>query len=142
MPLAVGYASVNESAFAPSPVSETELDRLLKFIPTELIAFYAAAVPISADVPSRYFPFVLFLIGVALVPVVLYLDGRSTKQLAPWLQYAFRTLAFVAWAIAIAWPFEPWASAEDLRWVRSLAVIVVPFVGAFIARERPADPDA
>jgi len=118
------------------PVRESDLDRLLKLIPTELIAFYAAAVPIICEVPWRYFAFLLFLTGTALVPLILFLDGHSTGQRARWPQYVVRTLAFITWAMAIAWPFAPWASESELRWVRSLAVVVVPFVGAILLREK------
>ena len=118
------------------PVRETDLDRILKLIPTELLAFYAAAVPIIGEVAWSYFSFVLFVVGTSLCPLVLYLDGRSTGQPAVWQQYVIRTLAFVAWAIAIAWPFGPWASEHELRWVRSLGVVVVPFAGALLLRPK------
>lgn len=117
-------------------MGETDLDRILKLIPTELVAFYAAAVPIVSDAGWRYLAFVVFVAGVALAPVVLYLDGRNTGLAARWPQYVVRTLSFVAWAIAVSWPFAPWLPGQDLRWVRSLAVILVPFAGALILRER------
>jgi peptidoglycan/LPS O-acetylase OafA/YrhL len=121
----------------PPPIRETDLDRILKLIPAELMSFYTAAAPIIADVPWQYFAFVAFALGSALVPMVLYFDGHSTAQPARWSQYVARTLTFMAWAMAVAWPFEPWTSAHELRWVRSLAVLIVPSVGALALRERP-----
>lgn len=110
-------------------------------IPTEVLAFYTAAVPIAAQVPWRLFPLVLFLVGLLLVPLVLYLDGQHTGQPARWSQYVMRTLAFAAWAIAISWPFSPWSTSESLSWLRSLAVLIVPLVGALVLRgDRPPTP--
>lgn len=116
---------------------ETDLDRILKLIPTELVAFYAAAVPILGEVPWRYFALVLFLAGTTLVPLILYLDGRSTGQAARWPQYMMRTLGFIVWAMAVAWPFSPWLSGQHIGWLRSFAVLLVPFGGAVLLRERP-----
>lgn len=121
------------------PVHETDLDRLLKLIPTELFAFYAAAVPIAAEVPWPYLAFVLFVTGMSLVPLILYLDGRSTGQTARWPQYTVRTLGFVAWAMAVNWPFSPWLSGRSVTWLRSFAVLIVPFVGAVLLREKPLE---
>jgi hypothetical protein len=117
-------------------VHETELDRLLKLIPTELVAFYAAAVPIASELAWRYLAFALFVGGVALVPVILYLDGRSTGQVARWPQYMARTLGFVVWAMAVNWPFSPWISIQHMSWFRSLAVLIVPFASAMLLRDR------
>ena len=126
------------------PIRETDLDRILKLIPTEVVVLYAAAVPVLAEAGAwRYTTFVIFLVGLALVPLILYADGRSTGQAASWPQYVVRTLTFAACAAAIAWPFSPWASGAELRWVRSLAVLLVPCVGALLLRERwPTVPAA
>lgn len=124
----------------PPPIRETDLDRILKLIPSELLLFYTAVAPAMADVSWQYFGISLVGIGAALVPLILYLDGRSTGQPAPWPQYVVRTLAFVTCALAIAWPFPGWA-ARDLWWLRSLSVLAVPFAGALLLRERaPEDP--
>jgi hypothetical protein len=120
-------------AIGPDPTpKETDLDRILKLIPTEILAFYTAVTPIAPQVPWRHFLFVVFLVCVALVPVVLYLDGKNTDAGAGWPQYVVRTLAFVAWAIAISWPFSAWSNGDDFNWLRSLSVIVVPLVGSLL----------
>lgn len=117
-------------------MAETDLDRVLKLIPTELVTFYAAAIPMMAEASWRYLGALLFAIGTALVPVVLYIDGRSTGQPARWPQYVMRSLGFAVWAMAVGWPFSPWVPARDLGWMRSLAVITVPCAGALVLRER------
>jgi hypothetical protein len=127
------------AAPASPPVLETDLDRILKLIPTELIAFYAATVPVLSDGRWYYLPVMLFLVGTVLAPLVLYLDGRNTGQAARWPQYVVRTLSFACWAIAVRWPFSPWLSSGTVSWLRSLAVLIVPFVGAVLLRERSLD---
>lgn len=144
MPLALRSRRPTDAhSSAPPPIGETDLDRILKLIPGELLAFYTAAVPITAEIRSRYFPCTLFIAGVVLVPLILYLDGRATHQAASWPQYVARTLCFMAWANAILWPFAPWVSKPDLNWLRSLGVLIVPLVGALVLRDRPpvAPPD-
>jgi hypothetical protein len=131
----------DESAAAAPPIKETDLDRILKMIPTEVLALYTAALPVSPQVPWRAFPFALFLVGLVLVPIVLYLDGQNTGQPARWTQYVVRTLAFAAWAIAVSWPFSQWSSGDSLSWLRSLAVLIVPLVGGLVLRaDRPESP--
>jgi hypothetical protein len=135
MPLAFHRVA---KASEPPPVRETDLDRILKLVPTDVLAFYTAAVPISPQVPWRLFPLALYAVGLLLVPLVLYLDGCSTSQPARWPQYVVRTLAFAAWATAISWPFSAWSSGDDFTWLRSLSVLIVPLVGALLLREPPA----
>jgi hypothetical protein len=140
MPLALSTrarSAVASTEATLPPINETDLDRVLKLIPTEILAFYTAAVPLSAEVRWRGFPFVLFVVGLALVPFVLYVDGRNTNQDAKWPQYAIRCLAFVAWANAISTPFSLWSGNYNLSWLRSLAVLVVPLVGGLVLREQP-----
>lgn len=143
MPLALAMSSPRSRIEepAPPPIRETDLDRILKLIPTEILAFYTAAVPVVPQVPWRLFPFVLFLVGLLLVPLVLFLDGRNTSQPARWPQYVMRMLAFAAWAVAVSWPFSPWSSSDNLSWLRSLAVLIVPLVGGLVLRgDAPTSP--
>jgi len=141
MPLAFSRrpTAIGESTLPP--IRETDLDRILKLIPTEVLAVYMAAVPMISQTPGRHCPLLLFLGGAALVPLVLYLDGRGTRQAARWPQYVVRMLTFAAWASAMTWPFAPWAFEQDRAWVCSLAVLIVPLVGALVLRDTlPAAP--
>jgi hypothetical protein len=137
MPLALDSrepppAAVDREVVLP-PIRETDLDRLLKLVPTEILLVYTAAVPLAADLGGTGLGVAVFLVGLAVVPLVLYLDGRTTRQPARWPQYVVRMLVFVAWAGS--WPFGLWANERDLYWVRSLAVLMVPLVGAFALRD-------
>jgi len=123
------------------PIRETDLDRILKLIPSELLLLYTAVAPTIADVTWRHFGLFLLGAGSALAPLILYLDGRSTGQPAPWPQYIVRTLTFIACALAIAWPFAGGA-APELQWLRSFAVLAIPLVGALLLRERAPEGPA
>jgi hypothetical protein len=140
MPLALDDRLRRETPpHAVPPIGETDLDRIIKLIPVELVLVYSAAAPSITDVRWRFFAVVLFVAGTVLAPVILYLDGRSTGRPARWPQYVVRTLTFSACALAIAWPFECWISGDPLRWARSLIVLVIPFTGAVLLRERRND---
>jgi hypothetical protein len=133
MPLALHSRHSDESVGARlPPTRETDLDRILKLIPTEMLAFYTAAGPVTADLQSPSLRFAIFLGCGVLVPVVLYLDGRNTGAPAAWPQYAIRVLTFVAWAIAIAWPFAAWSSDDSFSWLRSSGVLVIPLVASLL----------
>lgn len=123
-------------AAAPTPaLTETDLDRILKLIPTEVVALYAALAPVAPDVPTRFFPLIMYALGLAAVPLILWLDGRATGERARWPQYLVRTLAFAVWGMAVLWPFSPWLPVGQARWIIAVAVPLVPFLGAFLLRE-------
>lgn len=126
--------STTADTTAPKPIGETDLDRVLKLIPTDVVAIYAAAIAIMPEVTWRYFPLTAFLVGVALVPFILFVDGRATGKPARGSQYAVRIVAFAVWAAAMAWPFGFWTDPGDLRWALALAVPLVPVVGERLLR--------
>lgn len=136
MPLALTDRSANRGQLPP--VHETDLDRILKLIPTEVLAPYTAAAPLAESFRSSCFPVALFLTGVALVPVVLFLDSWTMNCPARWPQYVARTLAFIVWAVAISWPFTPWLEKDEYNWAVSLAVLLVPLLGGYVLRARGA----
>jgi hypothetical protein len=150
MPLALSRRVSRPSAFtgphaasnggAANIVSETDLDRILKLIPTEVLALYTGALPLASEVPSRHFTFIMFVACLVLVPVVLVMDGKATGQTARWPQHVLRMLAFCVWAMACSWPFAAWVSADNTRWVVALGVLLVPFLGALILREKSPVP--
>lgn len=137
MPLALADRSRRTSSIrSVPPIGETELDRVIKLVPVELVLFYTAAAPTISEVQWRHFGVVIFALGLVLAPLILFLDGRSTGQMARWPQYVLRTLTFVVCAMAIAWPFDAWLARGQVGWVRSMGVLVIPYVGALMLRER------
>lgn len=118
----------------PQQASESDLDRTLKLIPMEVVTLYASISIV--EVPWRYFPFVLYLVGLGLVPLVLWLDGRASGAHARPSQYVVRTLAFTAWALVVRWPLGPWLDEDGTRWLPAMLLPVIPFVGALLLRPK------
>ncbi|HEY4240526.1 MAG TPA: hypothetical protein VGM88_11960 [Kofleriaceae bacterium] len=129
MPLALARRTPRPAG-APPLIRETDLDRLLKLIPTEILAIYTAAAPSVQRAGWTRLHVGLLVAGVLLAPLVLFLDGRATGEPAPWPQYVVRTVAFVGWGLAIAWPF----GADDFEawrgWPLAVLILFVPLVGA------------
>ena len=144
MPLALG-TSVPAATGGPvaagspgtPPIQQTDLDALLKMIPTEVLCFYTAAV---AVVPKVGLPaLLLFVVGLGLVPIVLFFDGRTMNAPARWPQYVVRMLAFVAWANAITNPFDLFGVGVDaLSWLRAVAVLLIPLIGHLLIQAAEA----
>lgn len=138
----IGALSLRDPSAARTPggpgapaAPETDLDRVLKFVPTEIVALYLALMPSVSGIPAAWLP-LLFAAGLGLVPLVLFLDGRATGVRAPWQQYVVRTLAFVVWAMAIEWPFARWWPANGAPGLIAAGVVVAPFLGNLLLRER------
>lgn len=118
----------------PAPIPDGDLERIIKLIPGEVVALYTAAMAFGPSPPTRAFALTLFLLGVALVPLILWLDGRQAGVRARWPQYVVRTLAFAAWAFAISDPLAPTVSIADVRWLPGLAVLALPIIGSRVLR--------
>jgi hypothetical protein len=118
-------------AVAP-PVAETNLDRLLKLIPSEVLVAYPAVVALGAPSAWPYYELALLLTGLLVVNLSLHRDGKTSKLIPDWRQYLVRSLAFVAWALVISSPLAPfadWINTDDVRWVASFAAVGIPVVG-------------
>ncbi|MBX3155736.1 MAG: hypothetical protein KF773_07040 [Deltaproteobacteria bacterium] len=100
-------------------------------MPTEVLAFYAAAVTLGPQVAWVYFRLPLFALSVCLVPLVLFLDGRATGIRAPAPQFVLRTLTFMTFATTIGCPDGP-GELVAVQWISGLAVIIVPLAGAWL----------
>jgi hypothetical protein len=118
VPLALGTPSDG-----PTPVRETDLDRVLKLVPTEVLAIYAAAT--TAGLRCA----LLAIASLILVALILYGDGRATGTRARWPQYVLRMATFAGWVLTLEDVFE-------LQWLGALAILVVPVAGALITRPR------
>ncbi|HRC58860.1 MAG: hypothetical protein IPI49_32580 [Myxococcales bacterium] len=126
-----GPAGVPTTATAPD-IKDSAIDELLKFIPTEVVGVFTALVALVPQHPpslALWAPRVLFILGLVLTPVVLWLDSLKAGVTAPWQQYVIWPLSFAVWAMSISWPFEPLWSAKDGALVIGLGMVLVPFLG-------------
>ena len=100
-------ASVTREPQLSNP--ETKLDRLLKMIPTEVIAVYPAVLAISAVIAWPYYEPSVAILGLLTVILVLRYDGIVNKLKPDRRQYVVRCLAFAAWTLVLGNPLAPFS---------------------------------
>ena len=104
-------------ATAPAhPEADGYFDRLLKYIPTEIVTLYAGlAVMVDTAEPDRVIlSWSLFFILLALTPIhLLYLGVEQRRQLI------LSTACFVVWALALG--YGPFADID-----RMIGAVVLP----------------
>jgi hypothetical protein len=95
-------------------------DRLIKYIPAEIIAFYLALKPFFIkETPNVQW--VIF--AVLLVVTVVYL--RLARGVGKWIQIIISVLAFAIWIFAIGGPFS------ELNWYNNHPVLQPLILGSF-----------
>jgi hypothetical protein len=113
------------------------LDRLLKYIPAEIIALYLAvtnAVP-STDRSYHLTLWIVFAVTVASTPIYMYFATQNRPaEPVLWSQIVISSVAFPIWVFAIGGPFRylPWYEAK--HWI---AAVVISFVTFFAALYKP-----
>ena len=127
----------------PAP-SETDLDRFLKLIPTEVATAYISLAALGAPRGWPYYDLALTVLGLIAVVLVLRRDGRIHSLPVNWRQHVVRCLAFLAWAFAVRAPLEPWLDPDQGRWVAGVAASVVPLAGYFLiaSSSQPTSPNS
>lgn len=110
----------------PPILSDSQLERLTKLVPADVIALYIPAISFGAFTTWRYYALAVTIAATALVPALLYLDARSSKEQAPPVQYIVRTLGFVAWAFVIGQPLAP---CQVNPVIPALIGLVLPVLG-------------
>ena len=135
MPLTLMSTADAEARIARGATSvpvETKVDRLLKMIPTEVIAVYPGVLALSAMVAWPYYETMMAALGVLAVVLTLRGDGKANNLHPTWHQYVVRCLAFVAWTLVIGNPLAPFAiTAERAHIFGVVGAAFIPFMGYF-----------
>lgn len=138
-----GYAdaglpsSLSREAAAQSNDISNTLDMLIRYIPTEAITLYVAAlaaVPVLRPAVPAYAPAAIYRAFLILTPVlviVVYASKRATEGMRPlpsfrhwpWWEMFAAVVAFAAWGLAV--PGNPYATSPPAAAAAGLAVIVV-----------------
>ena len=138
-----GYAdgglppSLSREAAAQSNDISNTLDMLIRYIPTEAITLYVAAlaaVPVIRPAVAAYHPLNIynsFLILTPLLVLVVYASKRATEGMRPlpglkqwpWWEMVASFIAFAAWGLAV--PGNPYANSAPGAAAAGLAVILV-----------------
>lgn len=103
-PAAAKPAQQQEASVA---VPDGFLDKLVKLIPAEVVAFYIGVVALLGDQPKPETKIVALVVGLVLTGLVLRVPtvlSDGTKVKAPWQQYVLRGLGFLLWATALNQP--------------------------------------
>jgi hypothetical protein len=82
-------------------------DRLLKYIPAEVVAIYLALLSVLKAAPPATTPIVTaewFVFGIILIVTIPW--QRKILKISKWQQVAIGTVAFVFWAISLGDPFD------------------------------------
>jgi hypothetical protein len=102
------------SAEAPAKLTQdTYQDRLLKYIPADIVAIYVGLLGVLKTANPQTTPIVTVQWVVFFVILVLTIPWqRKIVKIEKWQQVAIGTVAFVFWAISLGQPFEtswkPW----------------------------------
>lgn len=146
-PLTLGgrAAVLNESAMPPAVSADDYADRLVKYIPAEVITLFAATsksvAAFSAWGDSWRLGFALFAFFFCLgaTAVLAYVQTREPDKPAAIEQIAIATGAFAIWALALGIPEIE--AREELRLLhREVWQFILPFYTFSVALYVPRRP--
>jgi hypothetical protein len=103
-----------EALGAESATQDTYWDKVLKYIPAEIVAawiFLAALIASATPPPPNLVHWIIFGVMVILTAGWIY---RRTGTPVVWTQIIISTIAFAVWAFALGGPFE------TIGWYRPL----------------------
>lgn len=121
---------------AELPVPDSYRDKLIKYIPAEVVSFYISADLLirnsTSTTPNKQlFDWVVFGFLLLMTPVYLC----KLQGVKRWFQLFLSTLAFAVWVFAMGGPFLHWEWIVDNRIVGGLVLMAYTFVIPLI------DPD-
>lgn len=142
----VSYANSNNAfpklaapGTPPPPLPpDTYRDRLLKYIPAEVVTLYLGLCAIASAAPKvpEYLGWVIFAVGVLGTPYYL----RAYLKVTAPTQLIISTLSFLVWVFAIGGPFKDLAWYKDNQIYAALLLPVFTFVVAGITPEPTEKP--
>ena len=103
------------------------LDKIVKSIPSQVIAFYTAAIVWLGGTPtsggtttSNPKLWIAFVIGLILTPLLTWRQTTESNKPPAYLQIAIATISFVVWSFATGGPF-----ASLSFWDAGIATVVL-----------------
>jgi len=127
------------------PEGDGYIDRLLKYIPAEVIALYLGAnnvIPASDSTHPHQQEIAMWVVaGLAALATPLYLFITTRKKGAPtvWSQIIICSVAFPVWVFAIGGPFEvsfpDWYKQE--RWIGAIVIMFGTFLAGLYQPREP-----
>ena len=120
-------------ADAPAAAPDDYLSRLVKYVPSEVVAAYLALValvpkPTPPELDSSAELWLYFVFGLIATPIYLTLTIRRGGQPVYRRQLVLSTIAFVIWAVAMGRPFADTSVVSALPRLPSALLIIATFI--------------
>jgi hypothetical protein len=133
-------ADQHEAAKATGQEVDTFFDRVLKYIPAEIVGAWVAAKGLieSAATPSKMTVlWICFVVGVVLTALFVLKKTAIPGQSPAVKQTAITTVAFVVWVLALGEPFTSLLVAANQSLYGSLLLIFYTLVVALVTNPDP-----
>ena len=132
-PAAIVFATPDTKPAPP----DGYLDRLLKYIPAEIVALYLGAINVVPQNNPHHEGalWIIAILTTLCTPVYMYLNTREPGKPTLWSQIVISTIAFPIWVFAIGGPFALYGWYTENRWVSAL---VLSFATFLVAAYQPA----
>jgi len=106
------------------------VDRLLKYIPAEIVALYLGVINVIPPPQSdhKIALWVVSIISALCVPLYMYLATQKPHHGALWSQILISSVAFPLWVFAIGGPFEQCKWYVNYRWVAAITICFATFL--------------
>jgi len=106
-------------------------DRLLKLIPSEIVAAYMVLAGIIPEKPARWGLLIISVILLVLVPFYLIIIQNVHRI----VQVIFTTISFVVWVYSLGGPFEKWGIY--LPWLSSVILVLWTLIVPLFVNPKP-----
>ena len=122
---------------AAAPEEDKYLDRVIKYIPSEIVGAWISLTGIIAGAaagPTEVVLWIVFAIGVILTPIYMWRQTTEPGKPVATTQIVISAISFIVWVFAIGGPFEGLTFYQP--WLGSVVLIVFTLVvGAVVPRE-------
>jgi len=115
--------------------ADSAAERIVKYIPAEVVAFYLAALGIIQTVPDDQAAkkngayLVALIVGLIAAPLYIAILGRK-DQPGKWLMIGWSIPAFLVWAYNLGGMFKVWEIHEP--WIGSLLLLTITLVAGLL----------
>lgn len=113
-------------------IDDSYLDKLLKLIPSEIVAGYIAIYSIAQDHTNE--ETIILVSSIALLILIPFIL-RFLQNVTKWGQIVFSMIAFVIWVYSLGGPFEAYGIHDPV--IGSVIIIFYTFLIPFAVKPEP-----
>ena len=130
-------------ATAPAADADGYIDRLVKYIPTEIIALYLGATNVVPVKDPSHWMALWIITGLCIVctPIYMYAATKKAGEPTLWSQITISSMAFPVWVFAIGGPFRAFPWYDEKQWIAAIVITFATFL-AGIYKPNPAPATA